>query len=604
MGRETSGRNVAAEDRDTYANGAAFVDGQFVPIAEARVPILDWGFLRSDATYDVAHVWRGNFFRLEDHLDRFERSMEHLRLSLPYGRDEIRDILVECVRLSGLRDAYTEIICTRGIPRPGSRDPRECENRFYAFVVPFIWIADPEKQKRGLHAVIADRQRIAPSSVDRQELSLARFAAGAPRGLRAGRRDRDPDRREQQCRGGTRLQRLRRKRRRHLHSRQRRTRGHHPQDRDRAVGRARHPHRSMPRPGRLAQACRRSLPLQHRGRDHPGNHGGWRGRRRRGAGTRDPALARRVLEVARRPALLASRFLTAACNGNEPVCKLSAFSYSILADGSLVKTHNSTRAVDGDPLACLDAFRGVGYADYRRYAVFAGHDGAVGHGSSHLHDEAARREEEGGPTGVRRWRNQDLTRLQMCAAGVQDHARLSGYHPTRGRRAAQNIARPGLTVLICSRFGAVGEEEARHVLAYQLLLIDRATFANDNTEILAGQGRPRLGYADEEDIPGFLQAPGLRQLFADGPQQVPDPRQEQDDRELGRLPQSGKLPGPSQQEPDERPAQTALPTRAAAQLLDHLFGLARRPSELYVGGRLWILQAQVIRQTTLQLRGK
>jgi branched-chain amino acid aminotransferase len=92
--------------------------------------------------------------------------MEHLRLSLPYGRNEIRDILVECVRLSGLRDAYAEIICTRGMPRPGSRDPRECENRFYAFVVPFIWIADPDKQERGLHAVIADRQRIASASVD------------------------------------------------------------------------------------------------------------------------------------------------------------------------------------------------------------------------------------------------------------------------------------------------------------------------------------------------------------------------------------------------------------------------------------------------------
>ncbi len=155
-----------AEDREAYANGAAFVDGGFVPIAEARVPILDWGFLRSDATYDVAHVWRGSFFRLEDHLDRFGRSMELLRLSLPYGRDEIRDILVQCVRLSGLRDAYAEIICTRGMPRAGSRDPRECENRFYAFVVPFIWIADPDKQERGLHAVIADRQRIAPSSVD------------------------------------------------------------------------------------------------------------------------------------------------------------------------------------------------------------------------------------------------------------------------------------------------------------------------------------------------------------------------------------------------------------------------------------------------------
>jgi branched-chain amino acid aminotransferase len=70
------------------------------------------------------------------------------------------------VRLSGLRDAYAEVICTRGIPKPGSRDPRDCENRFYAFVVPFIWIADPEKQERGLHAVIGSKQRIAPESVD------------------------------------------------------------------------------------------------------------------------------------------------------------------------------------------------------------------------------------------------------------------------------------------------------------------------------------------------------------------------------------------------------------------------------------------------------
>src|ERR687898_1372049 len=156
----------AAKDHQSYADGAAFVDGRFVPVAEARVPILDWGFLRSDATYDVVHVWRGSFFRLEDHLDRFERSMEHLRLSPPYDRSEIRDILVECVRLSGLHDAYAEIICTRGLPRPGSRDPRDCENRFYAFVVPFIWIADPEKQERGLHAVVGSKQRIAPESVD------------------------------------------------------------------------------------------------------------------------------------------------------------------------------------------------------------------------------------------------------------------------------------------------------------------------------------------------------------------------------------------------------------------------------------------------------
>ena len=159
-------RPATTVDRRAYADGAAFVEGRFVPVAEARVPILDWGFLRSDATYDVAHVWRGSFFRLEDHLDRFERGMERLRMQPPYDRGEIRDVLVECVRLSGLRDAYAEIICTRGVPPPGSRDPRDCENNFFAFVVPFVWIADPDKQVRGLHATIARVQRIQSESVD------------------------------------------------------------------------------------------------------------------------------------------------------------------------------------------------------------------------------------------------------------------------------------------------------------------------------------------------------------------------------------------------------------------------------------------------------
>lgn len=153
-------------DRTAYEAGVAFIEDEFVPVAEARIPITDWGFLHSDATYDVAHVWRGAFFRLEDHLDRFERGMTKLHMSLPFGRDEMREVLFECVRLSGLRDAYAEMICTRGFPPPGSRDPRECENRFYAFVVPFVWIAGPQKQERGLHVVISNIRRIQPESVD------------------------------------------------------------------------------------------------------------------------------------------------------------------------------------------------------------------------------------------------------------------------------------------------------------------------------------------------------------------------------------------------------------------------------------------------------
>jgi branched-chain amino acid aminotransferase len=146
--------------------GCAYVNGQFVAPEDAKISIFDWGFLHSDATYDVAHVWQGKFFRLGDHLDRFFASMDRLRLDPGRTRDEVREVMHECVRRSGLREAYVEVLCTRGMPQPGSRDPRSCTNQFMAFAIPFVWIADPAKQARGINLVVSDVQRIAPASVD------------------------------------------------------------------------------------------------------------------------------------------------------------------------------------------------------------------------------------------------------------------------------------------------------------------------------------------------------------------------------------------------------------------------------------------------------
>lgn len=153
-------------DRSRYTDGVAWVDGQYVPIADASIPVLDWGFLHSDVTYDVTHVWHGSFFRLEDHLDRFEQSCDGLRLTRRPDRDVIRETLMQCVRLSGLRDAYVEMVCTRGRPAPDSRDPRSCQNTFLAFAIPFVWIFSPEQQEQGCHLIVSDVQRIPPESVD------------------------------------------------------------------------------------------------------------------------------------------------------------------------------------------------------------------------------------------------------------------------------------------------------------------------------------------------------------------------------------------------------------------------------------------------------
>jgi branched-chain amino acid aminotransferase len=146
--------------------GCAFVDGAFVAPEDAKISIFDWGFLHSDATYDVAHVWQGRFFRLDDHLDRFEASCAALWLNPGVTRDRMHEVMHECVKRAGLRDAYVELLCTRGRPAPGSRDPRTCTNRFMAFAIPFVWIADPDKQQRGVNLIVGTPQRIPPGSID------------------------------------------------------------------------------------------------------------------------------------------------------------------------------------------------------------------------------------------------------------------------------------------------------------------------------------------------------------------------------------------------------------------------------------------------------
>ncbi|WP_290698670.1 aminotransferase class IV [Amphritea sp.] len=146
-----------------FSKGSAFIDEEYVPISEAKISLLDWGFLHSDATYDVVHVRDGKFFRLDDHLDRFFSGMKALRMSIPYTREELSGILSDCVSKSGLQDAYVEMITTRGLPEPGSRDPRTCRNHFFAFAVPFVWITPPGK---GLDLIVSQRQRIPPESVN------------------------------------------------------------------------------------------------------------------------------------------------------------------------------------------------------------------------------------------------------------------------------------------------------------------------------------------------------------------------------------------------------------------------------------------------------
>ncbi len=69
-----------------FSKGVAFVGGEYVPVEEARIPLLDWGFLRSDANQDTISVWKGLIFRFDDHLARFKRNINRTQDGPPLRR--------------------------------------------------------------------------------------------------------------------------------------------------------------------------------------------------------------------------------------------------------------------------------------------------------------------------------------------------------------------------------------------------------------------------------------------------------------------------------------------------------------------------------------
>ncbi|RAH43201.1 aminotransferase class IV [Aspergillus brunneoviolaceus CBS 621.78] len=158
---------VLAASTHPFAKGVAWIDGELTPLHEARIPLLDQGFMHSDLTYDVPSVWDGRFFRLDDHITRLESTCQKLRLQLPLPREEVKRILVDMVAQSGIRDAFVEIIVTRGLKGVRGTNPKDIHNRSYMFIQPYVWVMEPEVQPVGGSAIIARTvRRVPPGSID------------------------------------------------------------------------------------------------------------------------------------------------------------------------------------------------------------------------------------------------------------------------------------------------------------------------------------------------------------------------------------------------------------------------------------------------------
>jgi D-alanine transaminase len=91
-----------------------YLNGQYLPLREARLSPLDRGFLFADGVYEVVPVHRGRPFRLREHLQRLERSLAGIRLADPLSGPDWAAIITELVRQAGAPEQLVYLQVTRG----------------------------------------------------------------------------------------------------------------------------------------------------------------------------------------------------------------------------------------------------------------------------------------------------------------------------------------------------------------------------------------------------------------------------------------------------------------------------------------------------------
>jgi len=94
-----------------------YLNGEFMPIEEARIPVLDRGFIFGDGVYEVIPVYSRKAFRVEEHLRRLQHSLDGIRLANPHSEKEWMAIINELIAQNDMQDQYLYLHITRGVAK-------------------------------------------------------------------------------------------------------------------------------------------------------------------------------------------------------------------------------------------------------------------------------------------------------------------------------------------------------------------------------------------------------------------------------------------------------------------------------------------------------
>ncbi|HET7365474.1 MAG TPA: D-amino acid aminotransferase [Burkholderiales bacterium] len=115
-----------------------FLNGAFMPLAEAKVPVLDRGFIFGDGVYEVVPVYSKVPFRLEEHLARLERSLAAVGIRNPYTREQWRAYVGGVIERQPFEDQAVYFQVTRGVAKRDHAFPKHAEPTVFMMSNPLV----------------------------------------------------------------------------------------------------------------------------------------------------------------------------------------------------------------------------------------------------------------------------------------------------------------------------------------------------------------------------------------------------------------------------------------------------------------------------------
>ncbi len=148
-----------------------YLNGDLVEEAEAKVSVFDHGLLYGDGVFEGIRLYDGCVFRLNEHLERLNRSARAIMLDLPWSREEFSEAVCNTCRANDLRDGYIRLIVTRGAGTLGL-NPMLCKDPTLIVIADNIQLYPDKYYKEGLKVIAVSTRRMNPGAVPPKIKSL------------------------------------------------------------------------------------------------------------------------------------------------------------------------------------------------------------------------------------------------------------------------------------------------------------------------------------------------------------------------------------------------------------------------------------------------